>query len=143
MTVSRGENPFVLFGDFEAAIIDILSQADQLVPFAIDKITTDMVGYTEGDLWVTVELEGGSYKFKALKRPRIDITVYGPSRSVAYDVSSMIQAVVFHKAGNYWGNGVNLISVQVETDIFRSTEKDTNQVRYVQALRLICKAWPQ
>jgi hypothetical protein len=136
-------NPYVLFGDFEAAIIDILNTATELSSFGITKVTSDMVGYAAGDLWVTVELEGGSYKFKSVKRPRIDITVYGPDRSVAYDVSAIAQAVVFNRAGNYRNFGVNLISVQVETDIFRSTEKDTNQVRYVQALRLICKAWPQ
>jgi hypothetical protein len=137
------ENPFVLFGDIEAAVIDLLTTDSRLTPFGIKVITTDMKDYVSGDLYVVVELEGGSYKFKGVKRPRIDITVYGPNRGLAYDVSAMIQAVIINRSGNYRNHGVNIVSVQIETDIFRSQEKDTNNVRYIQALRLICMAYPE
>lgn len=135
--------PYVLFGDFEAAIIDILSNASELDPYNIDHITSDLNQYESGMTYVTVEMQGGSYKFYVVKRPRIDITVYAAKRSLAYDISTTAQAVIFAKQGDYKGHGVNLCACQIETDIFKAYEKDTDQVRYIQSLRLICKPWPQ
>lgn len=133
---------YILFGDFEAAVIDILSTSTEVSGFSVDKITTDMIGYDRTKSWVLVEMEGGSYKFKYVKRPRIDITVYAPTRSRAYDISAVIQAVMFAQQGVYGKNGVRICAVQLETDIFRSSEKDTDSIRYIQSLRLVCSYMP-
>lgn len=134
--------PFVLNGDYTAAVIDIISHDSRITSFGIDHITSDMKLYRAGMTYVCVTLLGGSYKFLYLKRPRIDIEVFAATRSRAYDISAMIQAVIFSKQNDYRANGVNLCAVQVETDIFLSDEKDTDQLRYIQSLRLVCKPWP-
>lgn len=135
---------FILHGDAEAAVIDIIKNfTPELTSFSIDKVTTDMVGYEKGLIWVLVELEGGSYKFFHQKRSRVDITVYGPdgpnSRAVAYDISAIIQASLFGWQTGYVSIpfNVNFQSVQIETDIFRGNDKDEDPVRYIQSLRLL------
>jgi hypothetical protein len=133
--------PFVLFGDPEAAVIDILqNHTPELTPYGINRISTDLVGYSADQIWVLVEMEGGSYKYFHQKRCRIDITVYVPiqpdSRSTALAISNVIQASLFATQSSYIGHGINLQAVQVETDIFRGNDKDEDPVRYIQSLRL-------
>lgn len=134
--------PYIVFGDFTAAVIDMLDGDSHLSGFNIKTITSDLKDYERGDTYVLVEQLGGSYKFLYVKRPRIDIIVFSAKRSTAYDISAACQAIVFNRQNNYRANGVNLCAVEVETDIFLSEEKDTSQFRYIQSLRLICKPYP-
>lgn len=128
---------FILFGDVEGMVVDLLSNSPRLSAESIDRITTDMVGFTQGMTWIEIAMEGGSYKFLHTKRARIDITVYSVRRKDAYRIASICQAIMFANQRSYKGFGLNYQSCQVETDIFKGTEKDTSQVRYIQSLRLL------
>lgn len=130
-------NEYHVFGDVEAMVVDILTNSGKLDTYNIDSITTDMRGFQAGMTWVEIALEGGSYKFHRTKRCRIDITVYAPLRKNAYLVAATAQAVMFSMQASYKGFGLNYQACQIETDIFKSDEKDTQQVRYIQSLRLL------
>lgn len=131
----------IIFGDAEAAVIEILSSATEVTAFT-PTITTDLKGYQRGARWIEVTRAGGSYRFPRYERPRIDIITFAELRSVAYDMIAACQAVMFREQGNYMGHGVNYLACQIESGIFESNEKDTDQVRYILALRLILKASP-
>lgn len=128
---------YIIFGDVEAMVVDLLSNSPRLAGETIDRITTDMVGWEAGMTWIEIAMEGGSYKFLHTKRARIDITVYSVHRKDAYRISAICQAIMFANQRSYKGFGLNYQSCQVETDIFKGTEKDTSQVRYIQSLRLL------
>lgn len=129
---------YILFGDVEAMVVKILTDHTAMQALSIDGITTDLIGYEQGMKWIEILVQGGSYRYKLQKRPRIDVICYGPSRSVTYDMATTAQAVLMSMQGqNYAAFGVKFIAVQVETDLFRSTETDTNTIRYIQALRFI------
>lgn len=140
-----GRNEFIVFGDPEAMTVAILTGDSHIAAFRtqadvpIDKITTDLVGFERGMTWVEVAMEGGSYKFHRTKRARIDVTVYSPLRRDAYALSALIQAVMFSMQASYTGFGLNYQACQIETDIFKSNEKDTAEIRYIQSLRLLLK----
>lgn len=133
------QQEFILFGDVEAAVIDILSNASEITAFNPVNITTDQVGYVSGDRWIEIGLEGGSYRFARPARPRIDITTYAENRSVALDMIVTCQAVLFREQGNYRGHGINFIACQVETYIFKSNDRDSGTVKYILSLRFIIK----
>lgn len=133
---------YIIFGDSEAAVVDILKHAPEIQAFTPVSVTTDLKGYERGNRWIEVSRAGGSYRFFRYERPRIDITVYAERRSVAYDIMATAQAVMFREQANYRGLGINYLACQVESGIFESNEKDTDQVRYILALRLIIKASP-
>lgn len=136
------QKEFILFGDAEAAVVAILTAAPEIQAFAPVTITTDLKGYERGNRWIEVTRAGGSYRFPRYERPRIDIITFAERRSVAYDLIANAQAVMFREQANYMGHGVNYLACQVESGIFESNEKDTDQVRYILSLRLILKASP-
>lgn len=141
MTNSR-KYPFIKHGDGEAAVRDLIANGTpELASYSGLTVTTDMVGYQKGSLWVLIELEGGSYRFLHQKRSRVDITVYGPDaldgRGTAYDIASTIQASLLSWQAGYVGHGVNFQAAQIETDIFKANDKPEDVVRYVQSLRLL------
>lgn len=147
MTNSR-KYEYILHGDAEAAVVDIIKNyTPELNSYSGLTVSTDMRGYVRGHLWVEVALEGGSYKFLHQKRSRVDITVYGPigteERGTAYDISAIIQASLFAMQTGYKGHGVNYQTAQIETDIFRSNDKEEDPVRYIQSLRLLLLPWSQ
>lgn len=136
------QNEYILHGDAEAAVVDIIkNNTPELAGYAPFTVSTDMVGYVKGALWIEVALNGGSYKFLRDKRSRIDITVYAPSgadgRGIAYDISAIIQASLFAWQNSYTGHGVFFQACQMETDLFRANDKEEDPVRYVQSLRLL------
>lgn len=133
--------PFILQGDAVSAVIDIIkNNTPELNPYTFT-ISSGLKGYTKGDLWILVQLAGGSYKFLHTKRTRVDITVYaevGPdSTGRANDVASIIQASLFAWQGGYTGHGVYFHSLQIETDIFEAYDKDEDPCRFVQSLRFL------
>lgn len=138
-----GPNPkeYIIFGDAEAAVVDILKNAPEIIAFS-PTVTTDLKNYERGMRWIEVTRAGGSYRFIRYERPRIDIDCYAEKRSVCYDMIATCQAVMFREQANYVGHGVNYLACQVETGIFESNEKDTEGVRYILSLRLLLKAAP-
>lgn len=130
---------YILFGDAEAAVVDILSHAPEIVALNPEGVSTSLIGYQRGDLWIEVTRQGGSYSFPLPESARIDIHAYGRLRSDALDLISICQAVMFREAGTYTGHGCSLVACQVETGIFESSDKDTDQINYALSLRLTVK----
>lgn len=138
-TFDNHPQEYILQGDSEAACIDILQHSSHVSPFAPVQITTNLNGYTAGDVWIEVTRQGGSYKWHAPSYPRIDFSVYAAKRSTAHDLAQVCLAVMFSNQNNYTGFGVRFIACEVETDLFEAQEKDTNQYKYIFSLRLVVK----
>lgn len=141
MTLGNDPKEYIIYGDAEAAVVDILKNAPEIQAFS-PIVTTSLNNYDAGNRYIEITRAGGSYRFPRYERPRIDIITYAERRSVAYDMIATAQAVMFREQGNYMGHGVNYLVCQVESGIFESNEKDTDQVRYILSLRLILKASP-
>lgn len=124
-------------GDIEAAVVDILKNASEIIALGVTKVTTDMKGFSRGDNWIMVERQGGSFPWPKPEHARIDIECIGPNRAAANDMIRVVQAVMFREQNNYVGKGVRYISCSVESGVFKSTEKNTDQTRYVLALRVV------
>ena len=138
------QEEYIKQGDATAAVIDILSNAAEVAAFNPVKITSNQKGYVAGDRWIIVDQHGGTFKWPYPSRPRIDIECLAETRSVACDMIYTCLAVMFREQHNYASSstGVRLCAVQVETAPYQSTEKFTEQVRYLTALRLICRPHP-
>jgi hypothetical protein len=137
-----GNFEYIYFGDPEALTIQILKDSSEMQALQPTSIADNMIGYNfETDKWVEVGMQGGSYKYRQQKRPRIDITTYAPTREEAYDLGATAQAVMFkYQGSSYHAFGLIYIACQIETDLFKAYDKETSAIRYVQALRLILKA---
>lgn len=122
--------------DAEAAVVDILTSNSAVMAFSPISITTDRVGYTMGDIWIEVSRQGGNVERYVVDKPRIDINVYGPTRTKAHDLAQAAQAAVLNARGTYRGNGCVLSDARVETGIFRGNDSINEAPRYVFALRL-------
>lgn len=129
-------------GDIEAAVIDILSTSPELIAMDIASITSDMKGFTRGDRWIVVSRQGGSYPWPKPEHARIDIECIAENRAAANDMIRAAQAIMFREQNNYVGKGVRYISCSVESGIFKTSEKNTDQTRYILALRVVHKPDP-
>ena len=134
-----GNFEYIKFGDPEALTIKILTDSTEMQAFSGVVISADMIGFNyRTSKWVEVTLQGGSYRYRMQYRPRIDIITYAPDRETAYDLAATAKAVMFKYQGSgYHAFGLKYSACQMETDIFRSVDKETGAVRYIQALRLI------
>jgi len=135
------QDEYIYIGDSVAAVIDILSHASEVTALSPVRIASNLVGYERGQRWICVDQHGGSFRWPMPAHPRIDIECLAESRSVAYQMISTCIAVMFREQHNYTSatTGVRLCAVQIETSPFQSSEKDTDQVRYITALRLIVR----
>lgn len=131
--------PYILHGDAEAAMVDILmNHTPELAAYAGDTpfISTDLIGFTELSRWVMVTMEGGSAQWPIATEPRIDFEFYAERRSVALDIGQICVASIFRASGNYTGNGLFLEDVQTEMGLTRVPDKETSTPRYLYSLRL-------
>jgi hypothetical protein len=139
------QQEYIKQGDSVAAIIDILSNATEVQAFNCKKISANLVGYDghSGDRWIVVDQHGGTFRFPFPAHPRIDIECYAEKRSVAMDMINTCIAVVHREQSNYNSatTGVRLCAAQIETAPFGSSDKDTDQIRYITALRLIVRPY--
>ena len=131
-------------GDPTSAVIDILSSAPQIQAFNCNGISSNMVGFQRGMRWIIVDIHGGSWKWPAPPHPRVDIECIAEKRTTAYQIMATCLAVMFAAQNNYRSieNNINLVCTQIETFPFESSEKDTDQVRYITSLRLIVRPYP-
>ena len=137
-----GNFEYIYFGDPEALVIKILTDSSEMQALNPTKIADNMIDYEfETDKWVEVGMQGGSYRYRQQKRPRIDIITYAPDRETAYDLGATAQAVMMKYQGSgYHAFNLLYLACQIETDLFKSIDKETGAIRYIQALRLILKA---
>lgn len=127
-----------LQGDVEAACVDIL---DSNIPLATLfpglKISTDLVGYQEGDQYIMIARKGGnSSPWQKVDKPRLDFNVYGDTRANAIDIAQLALKAMFEAQTNYVGKGVKLQTVKVESGLSRIPDRLNESFRYVMALRL-------
>jgi hypothetical protein len=133
-----GQPEYIIHGDAEAAIVDILMNLTPELSFfsGTPTISTNLVGYTVGDRWVMVTQEGSLEEWPVIDRPRIDFEVYAERRSVARDIAAICLASVKYQMGRYTGFGLFLSDARVEQGLTRVPDKYQESVRYVFAVRL-------
>lgn len=127
-----------LFGDAEAAVVDILlNDADLLAAFPAVNVSTDLVGYQESLQWVEVARKGGNITaWQAVEKARIDFYIYAPVRSQAADIGQLVMRAVFAAMGSYVGKGCRLQGGVIETGLTRTPDRATAGARYVMSFRL-------
>lgn len=97
----------VVFGDAEAAVVDMLRVGIPGVAVA-----TDLIGYQRGASWVRVTRTGGlPILWMQLDNPIIALDVYGPDKGAAHDTATAARAAVFAQRGQYAGRGLRLVDV--------------------------------
>lgn len=134
-------NPFPVFGDIEAACIDILMNDPYVQSFPIDKIASDLTDYTSGKTWVYCRRQGGNVKSFVIDKPRVDFDIYGVLRSATHDLAQAVQAAILNSGrGNYHGHGVLVSDARVETGIVRGDDNLNDAPRYILAIRFAVTA---
>lgn len=132
---SSGE--FILMGDIEAAIQDILlNRTPELAPYDVVKISTDYRGYNLGMRWIMVSREGGVRVWPRLDHPRIDVWSLAERRDVASDMAQVARASIFRAAGRYSGMGLTITAVKEEVGPVRVADKPTSSDQYLFSLSL-------
>lgn len=130
--------PYINFGDAEAAVVDILindtPELTNVVPVA--NISTNLVGYIDGDRWIYVVQLTANERWPKINRPRIDVQVRAERRSVALDISNICLASIKRAMGTYSGFGLTITDVRTEQGLSRVPDPMIESSRYVFALRL-------
>lgn len=130
--------PWVLQGDIEAALIEILLDAPEIsgFPGGAPNVSTTLDGFDSGMRWIVVSSEGGSHKFPKIMRARMDFNVFGETRAVAYDIAQICLAVLFREMGQPSPNhGLRIHRHRVETGLVRADDKLNDAPRYLFSLR--------
>lgn len=132
---------FVLFGDAEAAVCDILRDSSQISDFTGVTVATDLVGYAYPARRLRVTRTGGvPTLWMQLDNPAIDIESSAENKAVAYDLASAARAVVFAARGTYIGQGLSLYDVaDVAGLTWTPDADDPNVARYVVKLSLVTR----
>lgn len=131
--------PYIYFGDLEAALIQIIQEAPEIIAFpgGAPRVSTTLKDYTVGDRWITVNQEGGSLDRPIINRARVDFNVFGPSRSVAHDLAQTAFAVLFREMGQPSPDfGLRTLGIRVETGLTRADDKLNDSARFLFALRI-------
>lgn len=129
-----------IHGDVESACVAMLLASSEVTALSPSGISTSLVGYVRGQLWVTVSRTGGvvASQSRRVDRPRVDFDVTGQKRSQTLQLISTIQGVMLRDSQNYVGNGLRMTAASVETGITRLDDKPEDMCRYVLSLRLTC-----
>lgn len=135
-----GQPEFILHGDAEAAVCDILRFDTAELPLAPPhpplRISTTLVGYQPGDRWILVSQEGSLESWPKISRVRIDIEVFAERRTVAKDIAEICLASLKRSMGTYRGFGLFISDCKVEIGPTRVPDKLQEVSRYIFAVRL-------
>lgn len=130
---------FIVFGDAEAAVVDILINETPELDFpGKPQIQTNLIGYSAGARWIEVTQQGSIHRWPKIDMPRIDVMVYAERRSVAKDIAEICMASLIRQMGTYRGFGLFLSDAKVEQGITRIPDKYQESDRYLFSLRLTC-----
>jgi hypothetical protein len=131
---------YVLQGDLTAAVINQLRNAPEISGFAggAPTVSSTLDGYVIGNRWISVSLEGGSFKWPVVANARVDFNVFAESRTVAHDMAQVALAVLFREMGQPTSPtyGVRITDVRVETGLTRADDKMSDSARFLFALRI-------
>ena len=131
---------YIVHGDAEAAIIDILindtPELPHFPPHPTLTISSNMIGYEAGDRRIVVTQEGSLRGWPKIDKPRIDIDVLAERRSIAKEIAAISLASIERSMGNYSGFGLILTDVKLEQGITRVPDKLQEAERYIFSIRL-------
>lgn len=97
----------IMFGDAEAAAVDILTLAGLGATVAVD-----LVGYTAGSRWLRIARTGGiPTLWMQLDNAAIAASAYGPDKAAAHDLAVAARTALFAARGVYIGNGLRVVDV--------------------------------
>ncbi len=131
---------YIVHGDAEAAVIDILSYETPELPHYPPnpqlRISTNLIGYTPGSRRIVVSQEGAIEKWPKIQRVRIDIEVFAERRSVAKDIIEICLASLKRAMGSYSGFGLFISDCKMEMGPTRVPDPMQETSRYISAMRL-------
>lgn len=135
-----GQPEFIIQGDAEAAVIDILRTLTPELPTSPPHptlhISTNLLGYVPEQRRIVVSQEGGSEKWPKIFRPRIDIEAFAERRSVAKDIIEICLASLKRSMGSYSGFGLFISDCKIEMGPTRVPDPLQDASRYIAAVRL-------
>lgn len=127
-------------GDAEALVVHILTNlTPELSGIALPfRVSTDLVGYNEGNRWIEVSQEGSAKSnWNIINKVRVDVSVRAESRNVARDAAEIAEASIFRAVGAS-AFGSTLSQVTEETGILRVPDvREDVSHRYIFSLRLV------
>lgn len=131
----------VVFGDAEAAVVDILSGDAGLAAFANVTVSTDLVGYSAGLSWVKVSRTGGiPTLWMRLDNALIAFDVRAANKGLAFDIAETARAAVFEARGIYVGRGMDLYDAVDTTGLTWSPDERQPEIpRYEFTLSLVTR----
>lgn len=128
------DTEFLLSGSPEAAVVDILTNdTPELLGSAI--ISTNMKGFVPYQRRIVVSQEGGVKVWPKIDRPRIDIDVYGESRTPTELMADIVIASL-RRAQGYNGKGLVITDIEVEVGKTRVPDPLQETPRYFLSVRL-------
>ena len=132
---------FVVFGDAEAAVCDILRDSSQVAAFTGVTVATDLVGYAYPARRLRVARTGGiPTLWMQLDNPAIEIEASAENKAVACDMASAARAAVFAARGAFVGQGLSLFDVADVSGLTWSPDAaDPDVSRYVVKLSLVTR----
>lgn len=129
---------YVVFGDAEAAVVDILRAATQVAAFTGVAVATDLVGYAQGARWVRASRVGGSPLMWTLTdNPTVEVEAYAEDKATAYDLAQAARAALFAAQG-YVGHGLRLYDVADDNAGLRWAPEE-QRPRYVFTVSLVTR----
>lgn len=130
--------PYVIAGDLEAALIQILSAAPEISTYTggAPNVSTTLDGYEIGNRWVVISLEGGNFDWPVIAKARVDVNVFAETRTHAHDIAQICLAVLFREMGQPSPDfGLRTLEHKVETGLVRADDKLNDSPRYLFSLR--------
>ncbi len=95
----------MVFGDAEAAVIDILNTA------SVATAKADLVGFQAGARLIRVQRSGGlPTPWRGMDNPQVTLDVYAEDKAHAHDIATQARAAIFAARG-YVGYGLALYDV--------------------------------
>lgn len=131
----------VVFGDVEAAALDIVRVAPGVTVFAPVTVSTTLVGFHAGARWVQLQRTGGiPTLWMQVDNATLSVEVRAETKAVALGLAEAVRAAVFAARADYTGYGLRLYDVVDSAGLIWAPEKDQPAVaRYTFALSLVCR----
>jgi hypothetical protein len=129
---------FVVFGDAEAAVTDILRASTPLNAIGQIHVSTDLIGWVRGQRIVRVTRSGGTPSlWMRLDNPRITVDTVAEDKAIAHDMAAAARGAIFAAMGDYAGHGLLLCDV---TDVgglaWLPDDREPDIARYVFSVAL-------
>lgn len=134
---------FPEFGDAEAAVCDILRDADGVAAFDAT-VSTDLIGYTVPARWLRVNRTGGvPTRWMHKDNAEIEVAAIAEDKAAAHDLAAAARVALFAARGVYTGQGLTVYDVADNTGLAWSPDEQNPRIaRYTFALVLVTQPVP-